>query len=255
MLALGRLVARELGVPGREPAASLAPALPPSFDASMPREAATLEEAPAPRRAAFASASPRGRLEAVDAVGPPPAPTRTVPPAPATPPPRAPRAIDGHDDGATAERPARSPGAQREAPRHAPAPAAPLRPPIERAAERAVSLTPVAPPIDRPAAPRRLGESSAAEPSPTARVDPAPAAPVPRVDSDAHALRPMLPPTPPLAATRAEASAPPVQITIGRLEIRASRETPAATPPRAAAEHAAPSLASYLRRRSNGDRS
>jgi hypothetical protein len=71
---------------------------------------------------------------------------------------------------------------------------------------------------------------------------------------EASALRPLAPPPlPPRAATPA-AAAPPVHITIGRLEIRATKE-PAATTTAAPRANATPSLASYLRRRSDGGRS
>lgn len=71
---------------------------------------------------------------------------------------------------------------------------------------------------------------------------------------EASALRPLAPaPLPPRAAASAPVAAP-VHVTIGRLEIRATTQADPAVAPAARAAPT-PSLASYLRRRSDGRRS
>jgi hypothetical protein len=249
--ALGHLAARELGIARTDAAPSLAPRLPsryepveaaplPSADADGPSDAARPPVVDTPS-ARLAAASERIDATRDSDVERPAIPEESV------------------SSPVLIVREARGPAPQPEfAPRTAAVASA--RPPARAAArEPAATVAPLAsprttepvrgdrePPLrDRDDAPRALPPSQprANTPAREATVS----------VREGATLRPVLPPRMPARST-VPAVAAPIHVTIGRIEIRAAKEA-AAEPVSGAHRTNSPSLAAYLRRRSEGGRS
>lgn len=245
--ALGQLAARELGVASRpDAAAPLAPRLPARYE-TVPAAAMDTDAPATPGRLPAASDEspsppldvPRARIDASPDIAPP---TAALPASPAAATP------------VVALEPV--------APAPMPQPRRAVAPPATRtlAAARAAATTqdPRVPPQ------ARLRARDDHEPAPRESVDAPAHSSRPIVHAatmreavkparEGTALRPLLPPRMPPRDSAPPAAAP-VHVTIGRIEIRAAKEAlaEAAPSPRRANP---PSLAAYLRRRSDGGRS